>query len=111
MRTLANHRIEPVPPGATGGYSGFMSIPSEISQRDLRMRSREIMDAVEQGERFTVTRDGRQIAELVPLRPRRSVPAEDFLAASAAAPSFDETRFRAELDTALDAEVDDRHAR
>lgn len=111
MRTLENQQIEPVPLRATGGYSGFMSIPSEISQRDLRMRSREIMDAVEQGERFTVTRDGRQIAELVPLRPRRSVPAEDFLAASASAPSFDEARFRAELDAALDSEVDDRYAR
>ncbi|MCB1294737.1 MAG: type II toxin-antitoxin system prevent-host-death family antitoxin [Gordonia sp.] len=35
------------------------------------MRSREIMDAVERGESFTVTRYGREIAELVPIRGRR----------------------------------------
>jgi len=40
-----------------------MSTP-EITQRDLRSRSREIMDAVEHGQAFTVTRDGHQIGEL-----------------------------------------------
>lgn len=43
-----------------------MSGSEAISQRDLRFRSREIMDAVERGESFTVTRDGRGIAELIP---------------------------------------------
>ena len=40
----------------------------EITQRDLRSRSREIMDAVEHGQSFTVTRDGRHIGELIPLQ-------------------------------------------
>ena len=48
-----------------------MSSQPEITQRDLRMRSKEIMDAVERGQAFTVTRDGHSIAELVPLRQRR----------------------------------------
>jgi prevent-host-death family protein len=43
----------------------------EISQRDLRTKAREIMDAVEHGQSFTVTRDGHQIGELIPLRRRR----------------------------------------
>ena len=47
-----------------------MSSQPEITQRDLRMRSKEIMDAVEHGQAFTVTRDGRSIGELVPLRQR-----------------------------------------
>ena len=60
-----------------------MSAQPEITQRDLRIRSREIMDAVEHGSSFTVTRDGRQIGELIPLRHRRRfVPAAEFAALS-----------------------------
>lgn len=88
-----------------------MSLPNEISQRDLRMRSREIMDAVEHGETFTLTRGGRQIAQLVPLRPRRSVPIEDFIAASRSAPDLDYERFRHDLDEVLDPELHDPFTR
>ena len=88
-----------------------MSLPHEISQRDLRMRSREIMDAVEHVEKFTVTRDGRQIAQLVPLRPRRFVPAEDFLAASASAPALDYGRFVQDLDAVTDPDLHDPYER
>ena len=49
-------------------YGTSMSSQPEITQRDLRMRSKEIMDAVERGQAFTVTRDGHRIGELVPLR-------------------------------------------
>ena len=52
-------------------YVTSMSSQPEITQRDLRMRSKEIMDAVERGQAFTVTRDGHRIGELVPLRQRR----------------------------------------
>jgi hypothetical protein len=41
-----------------------MAAQPEITQRDLRNRSREIMDAVERGQAFTVTRDGHPISEL-----------------------------------------------
>ena len=56
----------------------------EITQRDLRMRSKEIMDAVERGQAFTVTRDGHSIAELVPLRQRRPCSCRTRLFVSAA---------------------------
>jgi prevent-host-death family protein len=79
---------------------------AEISQRDLRTRSREIMDAVEHGQSFTVTRDGHQIAELVPLRRRRRlVPREEFVAMSRNAPSIDLAAFRADQQAALDDEA------
>lgn len=85
-----------------------MAFPRQINQRDLRMRSKDIMDAVEQGQTFTVTRDGREIAELVPLQSRRRfVPAEDFVAASAAAPTIDLDRYRADLDGAIDQRLSD----
>ncbi|QTX04095.1 type II toxin-antitoxin system Phd/YefM family antitoxin [Agromyces archimandritae] len=89
-----------------------MSLPHDLSQRDLRMRSREIMDAVERGEGFTVTRDGRGIAELIPLRRRREfVPAARLLAAWRGAAAPDPDRFRADLDAASDHTVDDPYAR
>jgi hypothetical protein len=40
-----------------------MSEQPEITQRDLRNRSEEIMDAVENGQAFTVTRGGHRIGE------------------------------------------------
>ncbi|MFD4421408.1 type II toxin-antitoxin system Phd/YefM family antitoxin [Agromyces sp. NPDC058484] len=84
----------------------------EISQRDLRMRSREIMDAVERGESFTVTRDGHEIGELVPLRRRRRfVSRSEFAAMSRTAPAVDLETFRADQDAAIDTAFDDPYAR
>jgi prevent-host-death family protein len=78
-----------------------MSYP-EITQRDLRSRSREIMDAVEHGQSFTVTRDGHRIGELIPLRRRRRfVPREEFAAMSRNAPGVDLDAFRADQEAAL----------
>lgn len=81
-----------------------MSYP-EITQRDLRSRSREIMDAVEHGQSFTVTRDGHRIGELIPLRRRRRfVSREEFAAMSRNAPAVDLDAFRADQEAALDQE-------
>lgn len=83
----------------------------EISQRDLRLRSKEIMDSVEGGQSFTVTRDGYQIAELIPLRRRRTfVPREEFLAGSTVLEPVDVDRFRADLDASVDQELTDPYA-
>ncbi|MEU6646962.1 type II toxin-antitoxin system prevent-host-death family antitoxin [Saccharomonospora sp. NPDC046836] len=83
-----------------------MSIQPEITQRDLRSRSREIMDAVEHGQSFTVTRDGHGIAELIPLRRRpRFVSRQQFAVTSRNAPSIDIEAFRADQDTAADHEA------
>lgn len=85
-----------------------MSAAHHINQRDLRMRSREIMDAVESGESFTVTRDGRDIGELIPLRAaQRFVPRAEFVRASRNMPRVDPDRFRADLDAAIDPFPDD----
>ena len=40
---------------------------SEVSIRDLRNHGGEVTNRVEHGERLTVTRDGRRVAELRPL--------------------------------------------
>lgn len=89
-----------------------MGRPAEISQRDLRMRSREIMDAVERGDTFVVTRDGRGIGQLVPLRPRRTfVPREEVLVLGRNLPVIDADRFRADVDATADPYADDPYAR
>ncbi|BDT89808.1 hypothetical protein FMUAM8_55720 [Nocardia cyriacigeorgica] len=89
--------------GAIRGYRGLMQ--PEITQRDLRNRSKEIMDAVEHGRSFTVTRDGHQIGELIPLRRRRRfVSRADFAAMSRNAPVVDAALFRADLDAVADSE-------
>ena len=74
----------------------MVSAQAEITQRDLRTKLREIMDAVERGQSFTVTRDGHHIGELIPLRRRRLVPRQEFTAMSRNAPAVDLDAFRAD---------------
>ena len=89
-----------------------MSAQPEITQRDLRNRSREIMDAVERGQAFTVTRDGHRIGELIPLRRRRRfVTREEFAAMSRSAPPMDLEAFRADQEAALDNRMTDPYDR
>lgn len=60
-----------------------MGAAAEITQRDLQSRSGDILDALEAGQAFTITRDGREIGELIPVhRRRRFVPRADFSQAS-----------------------------
>jgi len=85
-----------------------MTSQPEITQRDLRNRSKEIMDAVEHGQAFTVTRDGHRIGELVPLRRRqRFVPRQEFAAMSRGTAELQIDFFRADQEAALDQDMDD----
>lgn len=80
-----------------------MSSQPEITERDLRMKSREIMDAVEGGQAFTVTRDGRSIGELLPLRQRRRfVTRAEFASMSDGASAINPDAFRADQDAAAE---------
>ena len=83
-----------------------------ISQRELRNDSGTIMRRVEAGERFTVTRNGVPVADLLPHDPagtdrrRRFVPVEEIAAGLARLPQWDVEPFVAES-AQLDASVDD----
>ena len=82
---------------------GNMSTQPEITQRELRIRSGEIIEAVENGQSFVITRDGRRVAELIPLRQRRRfVSRQDFTQMSRMAPDIDIETFRADQDAALE---------
>jgi antitoxin (DNA-binding transcriptional repressor) of toxin-antitoxin stability system len=79
-----------------------------ISQRDLRLHSREIMDAVEQGQTFTVTRNGREIGELKPMGHRRTlVPVAELFASAQGLPDIDEKKFYADIDAVINPYDDD----
>jgi prevent-host-death family protein len=86
-----------------------------VSQRELRNDSGAIMRRVQQGERFTVTRNGVPVADLVPHgesgpdRPPRFVPAAHIAAGTSELPDWDTTRFARELEE-LDSAVDDSYA-
>ncbi|MFI5711631.1 type II toxin-antitoxin system Phd/YefM family antitoxin [Kribbella sp. NPDC051620] len=89
-----------------------MTAQTEITQRDLRTRSKEIMDAVQGGQAFTVTRDGHRIGELIPLRGRRRfVPRGEFAAMSHSAPDIRLEDFRADQQADIDQEADDPYGR
>ena len=86
-----------------------------LSQRELRNDSGAIMRRVQQGERFTVTRNGVPVADLVPHsdfeadRPPRFVPVAQIAAGTSELPSWDTARFARELEE-LDSVVDDSDA-
>jgi prevent-host-death family protein len=94
-------------------YTGPME--TTISQRELRNDSGAIMRRVEQGECFTVTRNGVPVADLVPHdrtaadRRRRFVPIAEVAAGVSRLPNWDVERFAAEQ-RQLDAAVDDSDA-
>ena len=84
----------------------------EITQRDLRNRSEENMDAVESGWSFTVTRDCYQIGELISLRRRRRFVARAvFVPMSRNAAAVDLDAFHVDQDVVVDREAADPYDR
>lgn len=77
---------------------------SAVSIRELRNHGGDVVDRVERGETVTVTRSGRPVAELRPLRrPRRS--AEELLARCARLPHVDPAGLRADIDAVIDTRL------
>jgi prevent-host-death family protein len=95
---------------STPGYHNGVTerAPHEITQRELRNDSGEIMRAVERGESFTITRNGTPIGRLIPLRRRTFVPRQEVMAAFATAPVLEAERFRADIDDLADQDLLDR---
>lgn len=81
-------------------YMGRMA--RELTQRELRNNSGEIMRALDRGDSFVVTRRGVPVAELKPIGRRRTVSTAALLDAFAGLPPVDRDRFRADLDAVVD---------
>ena len=79
-----------------------VAMAREITQRELRNDSGEVMRALDRGESFLVTRNGVAVGELVPARRRRFVAASTAVAAFAGAPGLAARRLRRDLDALID---------
>lgn len=74
----------------------------ELTQRELRNQSGEIMRALDRGEDFVVTRNGVPVGELHPVGRRQFVPWHVVAKAFEGIPPIDLEEFRAELDAIAD---------
>jgi prevent-host-death family protein len=72
-----------------------------VTVRDLRNRGGEVLDRVSRGETLIVTKDGRPIAELRPLR-RSSVNTAELIRRRQNLPRVDDRGLRVEIDAVID---------
>lgn len=72
--------------------------------RDLRNKGGEVLDRVAAGERVTVTRDGKPVAELRPL-PGTRLSAHALVERFGRLPAMDPARFRDDVDAVVDQSV------
>lgn len=77
---------------------------AEVTMRDLRNHGGDVVDRVQRGEHLTVTRSGRPVAELVPVR-RPAVKAAALLARWRHLPPVDPDQLRADVDDVADARL------
>lgn len=87
-----------------------MPVSRQITQRQLRNDSGAIMQELDRGETFIVTRNGAPVGELRPIRRRRFVPAETALAAFKGLARIDHEGFRADVDRLIDQDPTPRTA-
>lgn len=83
-------------------------VADQISQRELRNDSGRIMRALDEGRSFVVTRNGRPVGELRPLRRARLVDAAAVIEAFRSAPPLDRAQLRDDLDAVAQPTVDPR---
>jgi prevent-host-death family protein len=74
----------------------------ELTQRELRNNSGDIMRALDRGEEFVVTRRGVPVGQLLPVGRKRVVSTAALLDAFAGLPPVDPDRLKADLDELLD---------
>lgn len=72
--------------------------------RDLRNHGGDVVDRVQRGEHLTVTRSGRPVAELVPVR-RPALTATALLDRWRGLPPVDPDGLRHDLDSTVDASL------
>lgn len=76
---------------------------TEVSIRELRNHGGEVVDRAARGEQITITRSGRPVAELRPVRPPLS--AEALIARWRKLPAIDPAALRADIDSLLDSRL------
>jgi prevent-host-death family protein len=74
---------------------------TDITMRELRNQGGKVVDRVVAGERFTITRAGKAVAELRPVSPG-PLSAEALLQRWRALPLVNPTELRADIDAIVD---------
>ncbi len=77
---------------------------ASVTIRELRNRGGEVVDRVAAGDHVTVTRDGRPVAELRPVR-SRGLAAATLLEHWRRVPVIDAKALRADIDTVIDPDL------
>jgi prevent-host-death family protein len=77
---------------------------AEVSIRELRNHGGEVVDRVARGEHVTVTRRGKQVAELRPVR-SSAVPIAELVRRRAHLPRLDPAELRHDIDSVIDASL------
>ncbi|MFB7214471.1 type II toxin-antitoxin system Phd/YefM family antitoxin [Streptomyces sp. NPDC056255] len=75
-----------------------------ITQREFRNNSAAVMNAVEAGEVFHITRNGTEVAELRPLTRKRQLSSEELVARHRRLPRVDGEQMHREADALSGAE-------
>jgi prevent-host-death family protein len=77
---------------------------TEVSVRELRNQGGQVLDRVARGERITITRDGKPVAELRPYAQTR-VSGRTLLERWRRLPAIDPVGFREDLDQIIDSRL------
>jgi prevent-host-death family protein len=88
-----------VPQGLT---RDTVMVMAEVTIRELRNHGGAVVDRVERGEHLTVTRAGRPVAELRPLR-SSGLSREQLMERRRRLPAVDPARLRAEIDDVVES--------
>ena len=80
----------------------------QISQRELRNDSGRIMRGLDEGRSYVVSRNGRAVGELRPLRRERLVDAGVAVEMFRRAPALDHAQFRRDVDAVVDQDIEPR---
>jgi prevent-host-death family protein len=78
---------------------------TEVSIRELRNQGGQVLDRVARGERITITRDGKPVAELRPYA-RTHVSGRTLLERWRRLPPIDPATFRADVDQIIDSRLE-----
>ena len=97
-------RFSPGPSGRVRLTRDTFPYMKTVTIRELRNNGGDVIDRVLGGDTIVVTRDGHEVAELRPLRPR-PLDAATLLGRWRNLPAVDPGRFREDVDAALDASL------
>jgi prevent-host-death family protein len=85
-----------------------MDLMATVTIRELCDQGGEVVDRAARGEQITITRSGRPVAELLPLRPARApLSADSLLERWRRLPAVDPVALREDVDGLVGGNVDD----